>query len=81
LRERGRNLTTLEDRPAQATSNSYPDNPNIDVAFKNRFGADCGKATVTFVRIHEVPGVVSYLIDDSNLPGFLRLISACAAAQ
>jgi hypothetical protein len=72
---------TLQELPARAIAASYPDNPVILVAFKNRRGADCGKFSVSFLSIREGPGFNSYLIDDSNLLGLLRLLSACAGAQ
>jgi hypothetical protein len=72
---------TLQELPARASNPSYPDNPVILVAFKNRRGADCGKLTVSFLSIREGPGFNSYLIDDSNLLGLLGLLSACAATQ
>jgi hypothetical protein len=72
---------TLQELPAQVNTAAYPDDPVVLVAFKNRRGADCGKLTVSFLSIREGPGFNSYLIDDSNLPALLRLLSACAAAQ
>ena len=72
---------TLQELPPQPTTASDPDNPSILVAFKNRRGGDCGKFTVGFLSIREGSGSVSYLIDDANLPGLLRVMSACTAAR
>ena len=76
---------TLEERDYGELA--VPENPQINVLFKDRTGKDCGQHLVIFRRNQmlltreggQQEASLPYLIDNSELGDILRLIGACAA--
>ena len=79
---------TLRDVSGEINQDQDRRAPQLDTAFKNGSGADCGRHTIQFVGITRgtVVGAAplfpdTYLVDNSDIIDVLRLISSCAASQ
>lgn len=70
---------------------AMPENPRINVVFKDRNGADCGQRTLIFVRYPMLDPTLAarrgiereqslpYYVDNSDIVDLLRLIGSCAS--
>lgn len=69
----------LHERRRNVDLGKFPIAPNLLVQFVDRSGAGCGQRAISFAQLPLYPELrVRYVVDDQNLEGLLRTISACA---
>jgi hypothetical protein len=66
--------------PIQARVPNGKEKFDLDTAFYDRNGRNCGHMMIEFIQsaTPKPPGYLRYAVDNSNIAGVLQLISACA---
>jgi hypothetical protein len=67
-----------KDRVAQ-----HPENPVIETVFVSATGGECGRRRMKFASTRDDLGSqkITYLVDETDIEGLLRLLSSCTASN